>query len=148
MSKLLFSIVLILVLNSVSFCQQTNPSPINTKEDYLKKSKSQKTAAWLVLGAGVVLTSAGFAVELNNANDALIGLFSLQQPKSSDVGGVLFFSGLAAMAGSIPLFIASSKNKKRANAVSASFKMESRSTVQKSAFVRTSFPALSLKFSL
>lgn len=148
MSKLFFSIILILVLNSVSFCQQSNPSQKFTKQDYLKKSKSQKTAAWLVLGAGVVLTSAGFAVELNNANDALIGLFSLQQPKSSDDGGVLFFSGLAAMAGSIPLFIASSKNKKRANAISASFKMESRSTVQKSAFVRTSFPALSLKFSL
>lgn len=148
MSKLLFSIVLILVLNSVSFCQQTNPSPINTKEDYLKKSKSQKTAAWIVLGAGVVLTSAGFAVELNNANDALIGLFSLQQPKSSDVGGVLFFSGLAAMAGSIPLFIASSKNKKRANAVSASFKMETRSTVQQGAIVRAAFPSLSIKLNL
>lgn len=148
MSKLLFSIVLILVLNSVSFCQQTNPSPINTKEDYLKKSKSQKTAAWIVLGAGVVLTSAGMAVALNNATEDLIGLLYLEQPNSSNYGGALILSGLATMAGSIPLFIASSKNKKRANAVSASFKMETRSTVQQGAIVRAAFPSLSIKLNL
>lgn len=148
MSKLLFSIVILLVLNSGSFCQQNNPSPTLTKQDYLKKSKNQKTAAWIVLGGGIILTSAGMAIGLNNATDVLIGLLSLEQPKSSNDGGVFFYSGLAAMAGSIPLFIASSKSKKKANAFSASFKMENRSTVQQGAMVRIAFPSLSLKMNL
>ena len=78
MSKLLFSIVILLVLNSGSFYQQNNPSPTLTKQDYLKKSKNQKTAAWIVLGGGIVLTSAGMAIGLNNATDVHIGLLSLE----------------------------------------------------------------------
>ncbi len=148
MSKLLFSIVFFLVLNSGSFCQQIKPAQKITKEDYLKKSKSQQTAAWIVFGSGFVSASVGIAIGLHKATEALVGLLYLQQPKSSNDGEVLFYSGLAAMAGSIPLFIASSKNKKKANAVSASFKMETRSTVQQSAIVRSSFPSLSLNFSL
>ncbi len=148
MSKLLFSIVLLLVLTSSSFCQQTNPSPALTKQDYLKKSKRQKTAAWILLGGGVVLSFAGIAVGLNDATNNLIGIFYLEQPNSSNSVDVLIVSGLAAMAGSIPLFIASSKNKKKANAVSVSFKMETRSTVQQLAIVRTAYPSLSLKLNL
>ncbi len=148
MSKLFLSIVLLLVLNSGSFCQQTMPSLTLTKQDYLKKSKSQNTAAWIVLGGGVVLTSVGMAIGLFKATEALVGLLYLQQPKSSNDGEVLFYSGLAAIAGSIPLFIASSKNKKKANTVSASFKMESRPTFQQGAIVRTAYPSLSLKLNL
>ncbi len=148
MSKLLFSIVLLLVLNSGSFGQQINTPQKFTKADYLKKSKTQYTAACILLGSGIVLTTVGIVIGLNVATDALIGILSFQQPKSSNDGEVLFYSGLAAMAGSIPLFIASSKNKKRAKAVSASFKMENQSTIHQSAFVRTSFPSLSLKLNL
>ena len=148
MSKLLFSIVLLLVLNSGSFCQQINPTQKITRENYLKKSKSLKTAAWIVLGTGFVSTSVGIGIGLHKATETLIGLLYLQTPESSNNGGALFYSGLAAMAGSIPLFIASSKNKKKAKAVSASFKMETRSTIHQSALVKTSFPSLSLKLNL
>ena len=148
MTKLVCSFMFFLVINSSSFCQPMNPSQKISKEDYLKKSKSQNTAAWIVFGTGTVLASVGLAIGLKEATDALIGILFLQQPKSSNGGEALFYSGLATMAGSIPLFIASSKNKKRARAVSASFKMENRSTIHQSALVRTSFPSLSLKLNL
>src|SRR4030095_9061607 len=35
------------------FSQQTNPSNALTKEEYLQKSKHQKTAAWVLLGGGL-----------------------------------------------------------------------------------------------
>lgn len=139
---------LLLTVSAESFSQPTTTATPAVKTDYLKKSKSQKTAAWILLGSGVVLTSTAMAIGLNEATDNLIDLFTLEQPKSSNDGEILFYTGLAAMAGSIPLFIASSKNKKKANNISASFKMEFRSFVQQHAFVRIPYPALSLKLNL
>jgi len=148
MHKKLLTFAVLLVLSASSFAQQTNPAQSFSREDYLKKSKGQKTAAWIIFGGGVALTSVGMAIGLNDATDALVGLFSLEQPSSSNSGEVLFYSGLVAMAGSVPLFIASSRNKKKAASVSAFFKMEHRSVIQQQSLARATYPALVLKLSL
>jgi hypothetical protein len=77
---------------------------------YSKKNKNQKTTAWIMLGGGAVLTVSGLA---------LISKELLIDPWSGDevnpIGGeIMGYAGLASMAGSIPFFIASGKNKKRA----------------------------------
>ena len=46
-------VVLFVVFLSIAFStfsQQTNPSPSLTKQDYLNKSKKQKTVAWILTG--------------------------------------------------------------------------------------------------
>jgi len=145
--KKTIAITLLLIVSASSFSQQNNPSPALTKQDYLKKSKSQKTVAWILLGGGVVMTSTAFAVGMNKIVNDLGCLLCPDQPKSAD-GEVLFYTGLAAMAGSIPFFISSSKNKKRANNVSAFFKMENRTFIQQQTVAITGYPALSFKIKL
>ncbi len=91
-----------------SFCQETEKlnQPI-TRGDFLQKSKSQKTAAWFFLGAGI----ASFA------------LVAPGKTSFSTTGTVVVLGGLSILS-SIPLFIASSKNKRKAGNASASLNIE------------------------
>jgi hypothetical protein len=116
------------------FSQQTNPSNALTKEEYLQKSKHQKTAAWVLLGGGLALGVTGIIVDASNWE--------------SSGGDVLLVLGGVSMISSIPLFIASGKNKKRAMAASTFFKLEKIRVVHGLAFSQRAFPAVSLKINL
>lgn len=142
--------VLLLVAAS-SMAQQTepqNPSHPFSKDYYLKKSKSNKTAAWVMIAAGTVLVGTGIGVGFNEVSDQFANLFTAEEEKSSNTGTILFFTGLATTAASIPLFIASGKNRKKASAVSASIKMEKSMLVRQQSFVTARYPALSLRLNL
>lgn len=70
--------------------------------ELLQKSKSQKTAAIvLVIAGGAAITGAAIGIGAN--------LFGDTTPYE-----VLFYVGMGSALGSIPLFIASHKNKKKA----------------------------------
>lgn len=66
-------VLLIFAVSSIA--QQTTTETPGVKTDYLKKSKNQKTAAWILLGGGAGLASAGFAVGMNEAVDAIGNIF-------------------------------------------------------------------------
>lgn len=68
--------------------------------------------------------------------------------KTSAAGEIFFFSGLAAMAGSIPFFMAASTNKRKANTISALFKLEQQPSVSRGVVIRTPYPAIAVKISL
>jgi hypothetical protein len=65
---------------------------------------------------------------------------------SNSNGTVFLVTGLAAIGASIPLFIASSKNKKKVKDVS--FRMEKTLQIQQGSFVFRSYPALSFRINL
>lgn len=119
----------VLLLTISSFGQQTNPSQTLTKQDYLKKSKNQKTAAWICLGSGAVL----FAI-------ATPGEVSL------DILPALVIGGGVLVAGSVPLFIASGKNKRKA--MNISFKIQRSPLLQQSSLFYQNIPAVSIKIGL
>jgi len=121
---------LMLVLPVISFCQKTNDSVPVVKTDYLTKSKSQKTAAFILLGIGVTTLTI-----------AAVGDLDL------DVLGTVVIVGGVATIASIPLFIASGKNKRRAMKASAFIKMETVPLIQKQSFIQNSYPAFSVRFS-
>jgi hypothetical protein len=83
---------------------------------YLKKSKSQKTGAWILLGLGVTSTVIGLIGlhQSNNydPNSYFAGMSG--NTGSSTSGTILTVVGLSMTGGSIPLFIASNKNKRKA----------------------------------
>ncbi|TMI86735.1 MAG: hypothetical protein E6H06_20540, partial [Bacteroidetes bacterium] len=58
MKKAINCLVLLIVVLA-TFGQQNNPSLNLPKQDYLQKSKHQKTAAWIMLGGGAILFSVG-----------------------------------------------------------------------------------------
>jgi hypothetical protein len=114
-------------LPTTSFCQKTNDSVPAIKTNYLAKSKSQKTAGFIFLGIGVTTLTIAAVGDLDF--DAL--------------GTLVFVGGIATVA-SIPLFIASGKNKRRAMKASAFIKMETVPLLQKQSFVQSSYPAFSM----
>src|SRR5688500_2036679 len=114
---------------------QTTWPAVNT--DYLKISRTQKTAARILLTGGWVLSTAGISTALQD-----VYLFSIDESAPNyKKGMVMFYTGGAAILGSIPLFIAGSKNKRKAMQVSGGLKME---PVQFNAMGHSSYPAFSL----
>ncbi len=143
-----FLLVLLIMSYLTDSKGQAEKLSLMSKADYLKKSKNQSTAAWVLAGGGVVMVSAGAIIGLNDATEAIGSIFSGETKEPSDAGPILFYSGAAAMLGSIPLFIASSRNKRKANSMSAFLKIENRPLLQKSSFIKTSYPAVGVKINL
>jgi len=143
-----FLLVLLIMSYLTDSKGQAEKLSLMSKADYLKKSKNQSTAAWVLAGGGVVMVSAGAIIGLNDATEAIGSIFSGETKEPSDAGPILFYSGAAAMLGSIPLFIASSRNKRKANSMSAFLKIETRPLLQKSSFIKTSYPAVGVKINL
>ena len=119
------------MMSAASFCQKTNDSVPVVKTDYLAKSKNQKTAAFILLGIGVTTLTIASVADLDL--DA--------------VGAVVVVGGAATIA-SIPLFIASGKNKKKARNITTNIKMEKATIFEKQFFVQSSYPAVTFKISL
>ena len=118
----------------ISFCQKTSDTVPSIKTDYLVKSKNQKTAAWVLLGGGTALIGLGF----------LIGDSKNSTFDDAATGAVLGGIGFLSTIGSIPLFIASGKNKRKAMKASAFIKMETVPLLQKQSFLQNSYPAFSV----
>jgi len=129
--KKIIAYFLMLVLPVISFCQNTNDSVPVVKTDYLAKSKSQKTAAFILLGIGITTLTI-----------AAVGDLDL------DVLGTVVIVGGVATIASIPLFIASRKNKRRAMNASAFIKMEKATVVEMQSFVQAPYPAIAFKINL
>lgn len=102
MKKILTVIVLLACIAKVFSQEQTK-----TRDYYLNKSKSQKTTAYSLLIIGGVGVGAGFLI-----GDSKNSSFS-----AAGAGAILGGLGFLSMLGSIPLFLASSKNKRKASLV-------------------------------
>ena len=78
----------------------------NTKEYFLEKSKKQKKIAWILLGTGTaaILTEA-------------IADNSKKGTGESFTGGVMTLGGIVCTLTSIPIFLSSSRNKKKGMAI-------------------------------
>ena len=148
--KKLIVLLLVLGLATSSFCQQQSFQKIRlTQEDYRKKSKNQKKIGWILLGGGAVLSATAFIIPQGESEgyDACLYLIC-ESHKNDGIIAAFGLSGTLSMLGSIPFFIASGKNKRRANAISASFKTENTSIARGYNITSINYPALSLKIAL
>ncbi len=113
MKKIFFTLTLLLFMIK-SFSQ----TPALSKDYYLQKSKNQKTVAWVMLGGGVAMTTIGLVIVNKHVNDDPIDALN----NLGTVGGssILALAGIGTALGSIPFFISSAKNKRRALSVAIS----------------------------
>ena len=139
----------------LSFAQSATDNNIPAiKTDYLKKSKNQKTAAWILLGGGFALTTTSILIASPKATEDLtygLGGFLVGQPAPENdytAESILLVTGTAAMIGSIALFIASGKNKKKAMNMTTNIKMEKATIIERQSFVQSSYPAIAFKINL
>lgn len=126
--------MLLFIIPGASFSQKTNDSLPAVNTDYMAKSKNQKSAGWVLLGGGAVLIGTGF----------LIGDSKNSTFDDAATGAILGGIGVLSAIGSIPLFIASGKNKKKAMRASTFIKKETVPLFHKQSFTQNSYPAFSI----
>jgi hypothetical protein len=147
MKKILI-ILVTLFCTTNSFAQQTGGNLPTLKDEYLLKSQKQKKTARILLigGAGLVVTA--FAIPRGELvyDGICIGIYCSDEYKNDDLKTAVLLAGGATMLGSIPFFLASKKNHKRAASVSVKTERAIHSYSQR--LVRTSFPALAIKLQL
>ena len=134
MKKIIFCAML-LGFNTCLFSQEATPKQTLNNKDYQVKSKNQKTAAWVLLGGGVVLIGTGFLV--GNRNESSFS----EAATGAIIGGI----GVLSAIGSIPLFIASGRNKRKAMNVSAYFEIHQNGAASQKGLIYRSSPALAMK---
>jgi hypothetical protein len=133
--KKIFYLALLIAMATASFSQQPATKTALTREEYLQKSKNQKTTAWILLGGGAALSTGAM-------------IWAVQDLFSPDQGqGALFIAGVSAMAGSIPLFIAAARNKRKAAEmpVTITTKLENARTFQNRQLHTTFYPAITVR---
>ncbi len=110
----IFVLCLLLVLSLKASSQADTAAPhASIKTNYLKKSKTQKTVGWILLGTGTAMVVTGMLVAGNSVEAEPPSI----NPDDTVSGGILVASGLVVDLISIPFFISSSKNKRRAATV-------------------------------
>lgn len=120
-----------------------------SKQDYLDKSKKQKTAAYITLGGGLVLGVLGASmIDSNRRSD--FNLFAPTVPNTTDnsegIWGAVMVTGGLAVLGSIPMFISSNKNAKKATQLS--FRNEPIHMLKHEGNFFRSVPSITLKIPL
>lgn len=134
MKKILILHVLLVLLTSQLSAQ--------TKDDYLLKSKRQKTTAWILLGGGL-------AIDFIGAYELFYGLNEIGNGKHHnkiETGVSLILVSLPPIIGSIPLFTKASRNKR--TAMSMTFSNQQLPSLVKNTMVRRSFPSIGLQLKL
>ena len=128
--------MILLILSVVSFSQEiATGKSLMTKNDYEQKSKNKKLAAWAFLGGGTAFIIAG----------ALIGGGKDATFDNAEAAVILAGLGLLSSITSIPLFIASSRNKRKALKASTYFRFENSEAMKQSAIALHSYPIMAIK---
>jgi len=141
----MFCLIVLSTIVSTVFSQPT----ISIQTDYLQKSKKQKTAAFVLLSGGAVLVVVGTAIGVSRWDDEIVSIVDEgEDDKSYMAGGIMMVTGLAAMVGSVPLFIASARNKRKAHAASASIKLETMPVVYRQGISKLPYPAACIRINL
>jgi hypothetical protein len=141
------TLLLLMLPFAIQSFSQSSTKPTFSKEDYMTKSRINKTAAWVLLGSGAGLIIAGVIVQVNDiANYVDVNTNGETTDDVSVTGFIMLGAGIGTACSSIPFFIGGAKNKRRAAKVA--FINQKILMPQKNSFAFKSQPALSIKISL
>ena len=138
MKKVIFCLTLLLFVVR-SFSQ----IPALSKDYYLKKSKTQKTVGWIMLGGGAAMATIGLVVSNHQINEDPLNY--LVSDKTAGLV-ILTLAGIGTAVGSIPFFLSSAKNAHMGSAIS--FNNQKMLFPLGNTFVLKTQPALTLKIEL
>jgi hypothetical protein len=149
MKKIIISSML-LAFATASLGQQGAPKQHWTETGYYKKSKKQKTAAWIFTGvgtAGLIVTLAADASQAVEGGLTTVFSLGMVEPEYKSYTVPYLLSAACVISG-IYLFVASSKNKKKARATSVFINMERVPVLQQAIIRNQSFPVMGVRISL
>ena len=145
MIKIILSTMLVLISIS-SISQQTIPEGKLTQESYIEKSKKQKKVGFIFLAAGTSLIITAAVIPRGDLVDdgTCVGPYCSDKYQNDGIKSAFLIAGGVVALASIPIFIVSGKNRRKAKSVS--FKLENTIQPRAQELICTSFPALRLKF--
>ena len=152
-SKIIFCLLLLsFTITSFGQLSGSDTLPPLTKADYLKKSRHQKTAAWILTGVGTVGLMTTLGADMGQAiGGGLTTIVSLGtvEPEYKSYTGYYLLSAACIGAG-IGYFVAASKNKKRAAALNVTtyFKIEKAQMAYGTSFNNQYYPAAAIRIQL
>jgi hypothetical protein len=144
MRKFIF-FTLFFSISTGAFSQQTNPKRPLTQQDYLAKSKNQKKVGWFLLGGGATFMATAFIIprgELVHKN-FLENIVVGPEYENDGIKAAFFITGGLSALSSIPFFVISKKNQRKA--MSLALKTEKTIYLCKQNFVHTSIPAIEVR---
>ena len=143
-------IAILFVFATTSFSQQKIHKQVLTQTDYLQKSKKQKKTGSILLAGGAGLIITAFIIPRGKlVHDGIcFGAYCSDKYKNDGIKSAFFIAGSLSSLGSIPFFIASRKNKKRANATSFIIDIEKVPMFQYATRKSQSFPVIGLRLGL
>src|SRR2546423_4343201 len=144
--KKMIAFCLLLSVSSTIF-SQTDTTAFNVMQtDYFKKSKNQKTVAWLMAGGGFVFMGIGTAIGLGDLENGLSNILTPDYTyhDHSTASSIFIITGVASFIGSIPLFISAKHNKHKA--VSITFKNDIVPATQGNFIIKKPVQEVSLVF--
>lgn len=142
MKKIILFLAFFSMLTKGFSQQAEEPKMELTKQEYLKKSKSQKTVGRILLGGGGILIGAGLLTNLSNG----LGNLFVEESQKNSSGDIFTVLGVISIAGSIPLLISAGKNKRKA--LSLSVKNQPSQVLQNNWLYTKMTPSLTLKIDL
>ncbi|MEO5946508.1 MAG: hypothetical protein ABIP79_06795 [Chitinophagaceae bacterium] len=143
MQKIIICFTMLLFSAALFSQQTTTATPILTKTDYLQKSKKQNTTARILLGSGEALVLIGIIFPKGEITHEG---FLWNDYKNDGIKATCILSGTLLMLGSIPFFIASTKNKKKG--IRLSFKNETVPDIYRQSIISLPLPSLAIKINL
>ncbi len=144
MRKMYLSILLILFTVN-AFSQQLNTKAPQTADAYLAKSKKQKKTGTILLAVGATLIVASFIIPRGDLtyDGICIGPYCTDEYKNDGLKSAVLAGGALSALGSLPFFLSSRKNRRRATSVS--IKAERFKTLHSSNISSAGFPVLAVK---
>ena len=121
MKKLLLSLLTIICF--VASAQEQKQLPTSTSEEannLLIKSKKQRTTGIILITIGSAAVGTSFALAMND----LAGIFTEEDEDSGTAIDIFGYGGLVLIAGSIPFFVMSGQNKRKARLLTSSSSIE------------------------
>jgi len=147
MKKILFIAILFLI-RAISFGQQTNIDKTPAVPDYLKKSQELKKAGFALLGAGGVLIITSALIPQGDLvkPGICVGIWCDSEYENDDIISAFFLVGTISVLSSIPVFIVSGTNKRKATSIG--IKLEQTVKLSNKNLVYNSFPSITVKTNL
>jgi hypothetical protein len=134
----------------VCFGQQTAPKEYYSENEYYKKSRNQKTAAWVLTGVGTlglaVTAGVDAAQTVGGEFTTLLSLGTVEPEHKSYT--VPYLLSAACIASGVCLFIGASKNKKKATDAAVFIGVENAPVIRGTVVITRSFPSVGIKMSL
>lgn len=134
-----YILFVLLMFGTPAFSQELEKDQSLLRTDFLKKSKNQKTAAWIATGVGTTII---LGTVLSAASDPFP---EYGEDNTESVGTVPALIGLACIGTGAYLFIASGRNKKKANVASVFIDIEKAPALTQAVFSNKSFPAIGVR---